>query len=84
MSVADDLRAYEQQSKPVRLCKTGQWVASLGEQDREVFEQATRTWRRPATDLHRIAISNGCEAGETRFRLHLRRRCCCYPVKAAA
>jgi hypothetical protein len=29
-------------------------------------------------DLHKLAIKNGCEAGETQFRRHCRARCSCF------
>jgi hypothetical protein len=77
MSFADDVEAYEQQPAPVKYCKTGQWVNDLDTRDREAFKRALSRGG-PVSDLHRIAINNGCTAAETRFRAHCRRRCSCY------
>ncbi|WP_148310116.1 hypothetical protein [Nocardia otitidiscaviarum] len=82
MSLADDLAAANH--KPVRLCKTGEWLAALDQENRTLVEQAISNASRNVANLHRIASRHGCEAGETRFRKHCRRECSCYAATEAA
>lgn len=75
MSLADDVQALDRPT--LRLCKTGVWYAGLPERDQDAFTGFLARGG-ATTDLHRIAIANGCTAAETRFRAHCRKRCSCY------
>lgn len=81
MSFAHDLAALT--SHELVRCKTGLWVDSLDTSDRAVFDahlanggSVSHAWR--------AAVRNGCDAAETRFRVHCRRECCCYATEVAA
>ncbi|MFE7745390.1 hypothetical protein [Nocardia sp. NPDC057455] len=77
MSLADDLIEDAQLKNRPAPCKTGVWISSLPERDREAFA-AYLAHGGPVSDLWRAAVKNGCPAAETRFRVHCRKRCTCY------
>ncbi len=77
MSFADDVSDHERQSRKPNPCKTGIWITGLNDRDRDAFRDFLARGG-SAADLHKLAIKNGCEAGETQFRRHCRERCSCY------
>lgn len=84
MSFADDVIEFQRRPPARKLCATGTWVESLDERGQAAFH-AYLAAGRPVAALWRMAVKHGCEAGDTRFRVHCRRECCCYSsVEAAA
>ncbi|WP_280357084.1 hypothetical protein [Nocardia otitidiscaviarum] len=83
MSLADDLHEHAQAAGIKPLCKTGAWLNGLDERDAEAIRGFLADGK-PVSVLHGVAVRNGCPAGETRFRLHFRRRCSCYAMENAA
>lgn len=77
MSFADDVHEATIAPAPVKLCKTGAWLASSSDEDRAAFARYLAD-NRPITTLHQIAVQNGCTAAETRFRSHCRQQCACF------
>ncbi|BAD58780.1 hypothetical protein [Nocardia farcinica] len=83
MSFADDVIEFQTRGPAPRLCKVGAWVAELDDHGRRAFD-AYLSSGRPVSQLWRIAVRWGCDAAETRFRVHCRRECCCYSSQEAA
>ncbi|MFE5290346.1 hypothetical protein ACFRAQ_35805 [Nocardia sp. NPDC056611] len=83
MSLADDLHEAEQAAIRKQPCKTGVWLESLDDRDRDAI-RAFLAAGKPVSHLHGIAVRNGCGAAETRFRSHFRKRCACFDLEHVA
>lgn len=77
MSLADDLDGIRNQKRRPAPCKTGAWLAEMDEESRAAFEAyvADGLERRAAW---KVALRYGCDASETRFRVHCDRSCSCF------
>lgn len=81
MSFADDVRELQRRGPEPKLCKVGVWSAGLDDAGRIAFAQYLASGGEVA-HLWRMAVRHGCDAAETRFRVHCRRECCCYTTGA--
>ncbi len=77
MSLADELDSIRQRKRGPVACTTGVWLAGLDERDRAAFERYVAEGGQLRT-LHHTAVRNNCDASETQFRVHCKKRCTCY------
>lgn len=77
MSLAEDLDGIRHRKRGPVPCTTGVWLSGLDDRDRAAFQAFVASGGQLRT-LHHTAVRNGCDASETQFRVHCRRRCTCY------